>query len=40
MRASFAPSVYEPSPSSAWLEASERFDGLSESNGQREEVWA
>ena len=40
VRASFAPEVYEPSPSSAWLEATERFESLSEPNGQREEVWA
>jgi rhamnulokinase len=40
VRASFAPAVYEPSPSSAWLEATERFESLSEPNGQREEVWA
>jgi rhamnulokinase len=40
VRASFAPTAYEPSPSSAWLEAAERFEGLSEQNGQREEVWA
>jgi rhamnulokinase len=39
IRASFEPTVYEPSASSAWREAAERFDGLTTSPS-REEVSA
>jgi rhamnulokinase len=38
IRASFEPSVYEPSPTTAWLEAAERFDQIVTSSGPRQEV--
>jgi rhamnulokinase len=40
VRASFELTVYEPSSSTAWLEATERFESLSGANGRREEVHA
>jgi rhamnulokinase len=40
IRASFEPSVYEPSRSSEWLEAAARFDQISTSSGPRQEVSA
>jgi rhamnulokinase len=40
VRASFEPNVYEPSTSSAWLEAAERFDRLATSSGSPQEVGA
>ncbi len=40
VRSSFAPAVHEPSPTAAWLEATERFERLSEANGRREEALA
>lgn len=38
--ASFEPTVYEPSASSAWLEAADRFDHIATSSGSRQEVSA
>ena len=35
VRASFAPDVYEPSPTAAWLEATERFEQLRDATGAR-----
>ena len=40
VRSSFAPDVHEPSPTAAWLEATERFEQLSDANGPREEALA
>jgi rhamnulokinase len=40
IRASFEPTVYEPSVSAAWLEAAERFDDLAPPRGSRQEVSA
>jgi rhamnulokinase len=40
IRASFEPTAYEPSASSAWLEAAERFDRIATSRGSRQEVSA
>jgi rhamnulokinase len=38
IRASFEPRVHEPSPSTAWLEAAERFAQMATSGGPRQEV--
>jgi sugar (pentulose or hexulose) kinase len=38
IRASFEPSVHEPAPSTAWVEAVERFDQIATSSGSRQGV--